>query len=234
MAERLPGISIVLPCFNEEGNVVGAVHDALTACERHAHTGEVIVVDDGSTDRTRALATALVERHRGVRLVVHTANRGYGAALRSGIGAARMPYVLLTDGDRQFDLEQVGEFAALIDDADLVVGYRRRRRDPVGRRVNSRCWNWLVRRLYRLDVRDVDCAFKLIRRDLLARIELASRGAMISTELLVKARRAGAVLAEAGVEHRPRTTGEQSGANPRVVLLAFRELRRLHATLGPT
>jgi glycosyltransferase involved in cell wall biosynthesis len=234
MSERLAGISIVLPCFNEEGNVIGAVHDALAACERHAAAGEVIVVDDGSTDRTRALATALVERHRRVRLVVHTANRGYGAALRSGVGAARMPYVLLTDGDRQFDLDQLGEFVGLIEDADLVVGYRRRRRDPVGRRVNGRCWNWLMRRLYRLDVRDVDCAFKLIRRDLLERLELVSRGAMISTELLVKARRAGAVLAEAGVEHHPRTTGEQSGANPRVVLLAFRELRRLHATLGPT
>jgi hypothetical protein len=145
-----------------------------------------------------------------------------------------MPFVLLTDADRQFDLDQLGAFARLAEHADLVVGYRRRRQDPVGRRLNGRCWNWLVGRLYGLNVRDVDCAFKLVRRDLLECLDLASRGALISTELLVKARLAGAVVAEAGVEHRPRTSGEQSGANPRVVLLAFRELRRLRATLRPT
>ena len=117
---------------------MGAVHDALAACERYASAGEVIVVDDGSTDGTRALATALVERHPRVRLVVHSANRGYGAALRSGIAAARMPWVLLTDADRQFDLDQLGEFLPLLDRADIVVGYRRRRQDPVGRRLNAR------------------------------------------------------------------------------------------------
>jgi glycosyltransferase involved in cell wall biosynthesis len=234
MNERPPGISIVLPCLDEEGNVVGAVHDALAACERYAADGEVIVVDDGSTDRTRALATALVERHPNVRLIVHRVNRGYGAALRSGIAAARMPFVLLTDADRQFDLDQLGVFVPLVADADLVVGYRRRRQDPVGRRVNGRCWNWLVRRLYRIDVRDVDCAFKLVRRSLVERLELTSEGAMISTELLVKARLAGATLAEAGVDHRRRTSGEQSGASPHVVILAFRELVRLRGSLGPT
>jgi glycosyltransferase involved in cell wall biosynthesis len=234
MSERLPGISIVLPCLDEEANLPGAVHEALEACERYADDGEVIVVDDGSTDRTRAVATALVERHRRVRLVVHGANRGYGAAVRSGIGAARMPFVLLTDADRQFDLDQLGAFVPLVAEADLVVGYRRHRRDPVGRRVNGRCWNWLIRRLFRLDVRDVDCAFKLVHHDLLGRLDLTSQGALISTELLVKARLAGAVLAETGVDHRPRTAGDASGARPRVVLRAFRELRRLRASLRPT
>jgi len=234
MPAPLPGISIVLPCLDEEGNVVGAVHDALAACDRYAAAGEVIVVDDGSTDGTRALATALVERHPRVRLVVHSANRGYGAALRSGIAAARMPYVLLTDADRQFDLDQLGGFVPLLDGADVVVGYRRRRQDPVGRRLNARCWNWLVRRVFRLDVRDVDCAFKLARTDLLERLELTSDGAMISTELLVKARLAGATLAETGVDHRRRTNGDQSGASPHVVILALRELVRLRGSLGPT
>jgi glycosyltransferase involved in cell wall biosynthesis len=210
------------------------VHDALAACERYAANGEVIVVDDGSTDHTRVLATALVERHPNVRLVVHRVNRGYGAALRSGIAAARMPFVLLTDADRQFDLDQLRTFVPLVARADLVVGYRRRRQDPLGRRVNGRGWNWLVRRVCRIDVRDVDCAFKLVRRSLLERLELVSEGAMISTELLVKARLAGGTLAEAGVDHRPRTRGEQSGASPHVVIRAFRELVRLRGSLGPT
>jgi hypothetical protein len=142
-----------------------------------------------------------------------------------------MPWVFLTDADLQFDLSELEEFLPLAVRADLVVGWRILRRDPLNRRLNAAAWNWLVRRMFRLPVRDVDCAFKLVRRELLEQITLEAAGAMISTELVVKCLAAGGRLEELGVHHRPRVAGEQSGANPRVVARAFFELARLRRSL---
>src|SRR2546423_7441198 len=142
-----------------------------------------------------------------------------------------MPWVLLTDADLQFDLAELEQFLPAAAHADIVMGWRIARRDPLNRRINASAWNWLVRRMFRLPVRDVDCAFKLIRRELLERFTLEATGAMISTELVVKSLAAGGRLEELGVHHRPRVAGEQSGASPRVVARAFFELARLRRTL---
>jgi glycosyltransferase involved in cell wall biosynthesis len=229
----LPGLSIVLPCFNEEANVGQAVRQAVQAARRFSKRHEVIVVDDGSSDETVLVAGRLAASDHNVRLVVHPENRGYGAALRSGIRAARMPWVLLTDADLQFDLAEVADFLPFARSSDLIVGYRITRQDPLGRRTNAAAWNWLMRHMFRLPVHDVDCAFKLVRRDLFERIELVSNGAMISTELIAKSLKSGARLKELGVHHRPRPAGEQSGASPRVVVRAFLELFELRGTLRP-
>jgi hypothetical protein len=140
--------------------------------------------------------------------------------------------VLLTDSDLQFDLDQLADFVPLTREADLVVGWRLDRQDPLHRRVNAAAWNLLVRHAFDLKVRDVDCAFKLIRREVVEGLTLTSSGAMISTELLVRAQANGARVRELGVEHRPRVAGEQSGASPRVVLRAFQELRQLRHELS--
>jgi glycosyltransferase involved in cell wall biosynthesis len=227
----LPGLSIVLPCFNEEANVSQAVRQALVAAKRVSARYEVIVVDDGSSDETTKVAGLLAMRDRRVRLVVHPENRGYGTALRSGIDAATMPWVLLTDADLQFDLTQVEDFLPYADSYDLIVGQRLARRDPLARRANAAAWNWLMRRMFALPVHDVDCAFKLVRRACLERVELVASGAMISTELIAKTLQCGARLKELGVEHRPRAAGEQSGASPRVIWRAFLELARLREVL---
>ena len=227
----LPGLSVVLPCFNEAGNLLDMVQDALVAAERVADRYEVVVVDDGSSDGTGELAARLCEGRPHVRLVVHVTNRGYGAAVRTGIAAARMPHVLLTDADLQFDLGEIQRLVPLLSEADVVVGYRLRRNDPPSRRAAASGWNWLVRQLYGLPFRDVDCAFKLFPRDLLRRLELESSGALFSTELLVKALADGATVAEVGVHHYPRLTGKASGGNPGVVVRAFGELARMHPAL---
>jgi glycosyltransferase involved in cell wall biosynthesis len=220
----LPGVSIVLPCFNEQDNVADAIRAAIKAARDNALIYEVIVVDDGSTDRTSEVASELVDGTGLVRLLVHPHNRGYGAALRTGIGAARQPWVLLTDADLQFDLDQLEDFAMLACSADVVAGRRILRQDTVGRRVNGALWSALVRRLFRVPVTDIDCAFKLIRRDLVENVHLESSGALVSAELLVKLKAQGARIVELGVRHRARVAGEQSGASPRVVARAFREL----------
>src|SRR2546425_1169797 len=230
---RLAGLSIVLPCFNEQENVAAAVQQAVEAARRFSKRYEVIVIDDGSSDETALIAGRLAAADRNERLVVHGRNRGYGAALRSGMYAARMPWVLVTDADLQFDLGEIEEFVPFTGSADLIVGRRIERQDPFGRRANAAAWNWLMRRMFGLPISDVDCAFKLMRRDLLDRIDLVSDGAMISAELIAKSVRSGARIEELGVRHRPRIAGEQSGANPRVVLRAFWELFRLRDSLGP-
>jgi glycosyltransferase involved in cell wall biosynthesis len=229
--DRLAGVSIVLPCFNEAENVADAIRAATAAAEANAADFEVIVVDDGSSDATAQIAARLAENDRRVRVVVHPSNRGYGGAVRTGLRAAQMPWVLLTDADLQFDLGELSAFVALAGEADLIAGWRIARQDPVHRRLNAAAWNWLMHRSFEVPVRDVDCAFKLVRRELLEQVPLTSRGAMISTELVVRAVTAGARVREVGVHHRPRVAGEQSGASPRVVLQAFRELTRLHGEL---
>jgi glycosyltransferase involved in cell wall biosynthesis len=225
--DALPGLTIVLPCFNEADNVADAIRYATAAAERCATAHEIIVVDDGSSDETAAIAGRFVNGDRRVRLVVHPSNLGYGDALRSGIGAAKMPWILLTDADLQFDLRQLREFVPHTRDSELVVGYRARRSDPLVRRLNARAWNALIYVLFRLHVRDVDAAFKLIRRDVLDGLGLLSTGAAIDTELLAKARRRGARLVELPVLHRARLAGDASGANLRVIVRAFRELFEL-------
>jgi hypothetical protein len=142
-----------------------------------------------------------------------------------------MPWVLLTDADLQFDLSQLQDFLPFTGSHDLIVGYRLMRRDPLSRRANAAAWNWLMRRMFALPVHDVDCAFKLVRRDVLQRVDLVASGAMISTELIVKTLQNGARLKQLGVHHRPRAAGEQSGASPRVIGRAFLELVQLRGVL---
>jgi glycosyltransferase involved in cell wall biosynthesis len=221
----------VLPCFNEEAGIADAVSAATRAAGSYSAQFEIIVVDDGSTDATAEVADSLRDLNPHMRLVVHSSNRGYGAAVRSGLRAATMPWVLLTDADPQFDLDDLQDFVPHTRSADLVVGWRVMRRDPLGRRIGAAMWNLLVRRLYCLPVRDVDCAFKLVRRDLAASQQLTSDGGMISAELVAKCMAAGGRLAEVPVRHRPRVSGSHSGADDGVVARAFRELFRLHHRL---
>lgn len=217
-------ISAVMPAFNEDANLeqsVGRTADALTA---HARSFEIIVVDDGSRDNTPAVLERLRAVHPNLRVVRHPVNRGYGAAVRSGFDAARLPWVFLMDADNQFDPAEIGLLLARAADADVVAGYRRHRRDPLTRRLNAWAFFTLVRLLFGRLIRDVNCAFKLIRRDLLAGMVLHSEGALINTEVLVLARQLHARVVEVPVHHYPRRSGKQTGASPRVVLRAFGEL----------
>jgi glycosyltransferase involved in cell wall biosynthesis len=230
-AAVLRSVSVVLPCLNEEANIAEAIRNAAAAAAASSEDYEIIVVDDGSTDGTARIAGQSIASDPRVRLVLHTHNRGYGDAVRSGIDAARMDWVLLSDADLQFDLRELADFVPVTASADALWGHRILRQDRLLRRVFSAAWNRLMRALFRLPVRDVDCAFKLIRRDLLQRLELQTSGAMISTELLIRCRAEGARVVEVGVHHHPRVAGEETGAKVPVILRAFRELATTYATL---
>jgi glycosyltransferase involved in cell wall biosynthesis len=226
----LSGLTIVLPCLNEAENLPDAVRYATDAAERCARAHEIVIVDDGSRDDTVAVAGRLAAVDPRVRLIVHSENRGYGQALRSGIAAAKLAWVLLIDADLQFDFGELEDFLAFTSTADLVVGWRILPQGPIGRRAGGALWNRFVRRAFDLPVHDVDCAFRLVRRDLLQRLDLHASGALVGAELLVKSRAAGARVAELPVHHRARVAGRQAGAGPRLSARTLREAADLHRT----
>jgi glycosyltransferase involved in cell wall biosynthesis len=225
-------LSVVLPAFNEEANIVEAVARATAVADRLFADHEVIAVDDGSRDRTAELVRELAAQDPRVRLVQHPRNLGYGEALRTGFQSARMDLVLLTDADNQFDLNELELFVPWIQKVDIVCGYLINRQDPLVRRLMGKSWNYLVRALFYVPVRDIDCAFKLMRRRVFEDLDLESVGAMVSTELMVKLGRSGAGVVEVGVHHYPRTAGQARGANPKVILRAFWELSRIRRRLS--
>jgi glycosyltransferase involved in cell wall biosynthesis len=159
--------------------------------------------------------------------VHHRTNLGYGAALQSGFKAATKELVFYTDGDGQFDLNELPLLLPLIRQYDIVAGYRINRQDNLIRRINGWCWTKLVCLLFGMKVRDIDCAFKLYKREIFDNIELSSTGALISAEILARAVRRGYSLTQKGVHHYPRTAGKQTGANLRVIFRAFKELFNL-------
>jgi glycosyltransferase involved in cell wall biosynthesis len=231
---RLEGLSFFFPALNEEDNVAPIVEEALAVLPRFADDIEITIVDDGSSDRTGAIADELARKNPRVRVIHHASRRGYGGAVRSGLVAATKSWIFFTDGDRQFALEDLGRLVEAADGADAVVGYRIKRADPTRRLFVAWVYNRLIRLLFGGGWRDVDCAFKLFRRDVFARVPLdrvRSNGAFFSPELLITLRRAGVRVRQVGVRHFPRTAHEPKGASPRVIVRAIRDLLRLRARL---
>ena len=220
-------ISVVLPAYNEEDNIPKTVPAAVSVLEKLGIDYEVVVVDDGSRDRTADVTLELARDNPRIRLVQHGVNRGYGAALVTGFSSATKDWTFLTDSDNQFDLTDLDKFVPLMGETDIIIGYRAPRRDPFLRRVYGKGWTTLINLLFGYAARDVDCAFKLFKREVYESITLESRGATLSGEFLVKARRKGYRFKQVPVKHLPRTAGQQTGARIRVIVRAFRELVRM-------
>ena len=196
---------------------------------------EIVIVDDGSTDRTPELADALAAAHPEVR-VVHQENRGYGGALRTGFASSRGRLISFSDGDLQFDLTEMGRLLARLDDparkpVDVVIGYRIKRRDPAHRIFIAKTYNAIVSVLFGLRVRDIDCAMKLFRREVFDGLRLETDSPFLSAELLIKLRARGERMAQVGVNHYPRTAGTNTGASFRKILRTFRDIAKLRLAL---
>ena len=206
-------LSVVLPAFNEEPNIGPMIEGCLEFLPEVADEFEVIVVDDGSHDGTAEVAQQWVDRsHPTVRLLIHDRNLGYGAAIRTGLQHAGKELVFYTDADRQFDVRELTYFLPMIADYDLVIGFRVYRYDAAFRSVVSWGYNWLVAVLFRVRVRDVDCAFKLMRAEVRDKLPLQTDDFFIDTEIVASARRWNFRIAEKGVRHYPRVAGETTVA----------------------
>ena len=220
-------ITVFFPCYNEQDNVVKVVRQAVEVLEGLHADYEVLIVDDGSADKTGRVADDLAAANVRVRAIHHPRNLGYGAALQSGFRAATRELVFHTDGDGQFDLAELPPWLPLMEQYDIVCGYRMNRQDNLVRRMNGRLWTKLTCLLFSLHLRDIDCAFKLYKRAIFDDLKMESTGALISTEILARAARKGYRITERGVHHYPRTAGKQTGGNLKVIFRAFRELWRL-------
>lgn len=203
-------LSLVMPAFNEEAGIAAAVREAVDGLGALGLPYEIIVVDDGSTDRTARILKKM--RLANVRVVGHNRNEGYGAALRSGFEAAQNEWVAFTDADGQFFLEDIGLLLHETDESPIVVGRRVHRQDPWMRRFYSWGYNRLIRTLLKTGVRDCDCALKVFRRDVLRSIMPTTRGFFVNAEMICKARSLGVPIREVGVRHRPRRHGESKVA----------------------
>ena len=220
-------ISVFLPCYNEEDNVQRTTEQAVSVLEKLGADYEVIIVNDGSSDRTGEIADELSRPNKRVRVVNHSRNLGYGAALQSGFNAATKKMVFYTDGDGQFDINELPPLLPLLGEYDIVSCYRFNRQDNIIRKINGWAWTKLGCMLFGMRVRDIDCGFKLYKKEIFDKIKLSSTGALIDTEILARAVRAGYTITERGVHHYPRTAGQQTGANLKVIFRAFKELFKL-------
>ena len=228
----MPSLSIVLPAYNEEKNATNAVEEVSSVAQQLGTDYEIILVNDGSADRSGEIARGLEQRIPAFRLVEHYPNRGYGGALKAGFAAASKDLVVFVPADKQFIFGEVDRFLRKIGQADIVSGYRPDRQDSFIRKFNAFGWNTLIRLLFGYLCRDIDCGFKMFRREVLQHVTIVSDGAMVDTEFLAGAKARGHRIAEVPVSHLPRTAGEATGANVRVILRAFRDLVRFRLRLS--
>lgn len=227
----LPSLSIFFPCYNEEQNIGLLIAQAQTLAPQLAHQYEIIVVNDGSQDTTAAVVKDLAQRDPHIRLVVHEKNLGYGMSLRSGFRSARFEWVFFTDGDGQFDIHQLKEFIPSTQSSDVVIGYRTNRAEGSLRALNARLFKVFIDILFRVHVKDIDCAFKLLKTDLVQSLPLQSTGAMISAEILYRLKKKHVSLTQLPVRHLPRKFGQPTGNNLSVIIKAFHEAFRLYLSM---
>jgi glycosyltransferase involved in cell wall biosynthesis len=224
-------ISAFFPAYNEEKNIVALAEKTSGVLSVLCEDYEVIIVNDGSKDNTAAVAADLATRDKHVRVINHEKNKGYGGAVKTGLYAGKFEWVFFTDGDGQFDVAEIKLLTALADKYDFIVGYRIKRADPFHRKLNAFMWGTMVKLLFKFWVKDVDCAFKLMKKEIIDKAQIESEGALISTELLAKATKMGYRIGEVGVHHYPRTAGTQTGAKIGVILKAFAELFKLYGKI---
>ncbi len=232
MTPKLKELSVFFPCYNEEANLETTFNKTLPIIKEIADKWEVIIVDDGSKDNTGAVALGIQNKYpENVRIITHRPNRGYGAAIKSGLFNSRYEWVVFTDSDGQFDFNDVRELIQKqkITNADMVIGYYLNRRVPLYRKIGSKLWQFAVGILFGLWVRDIDCAFKLINQKVIKKLPplTSERGPFITSEFLIYSQKNGFSIAEVGVHHFSRQAGEATGAKLNVILSGFKDLFRL-------
>lgn len=222
MNQPLKQLSVFFPAYNEEANITTTLLNALAVLPRVAHRYEVLVINDGSTDATSPLVQNLAKQHRQVKLISHAYNLGYGAALKTGMTAARYDWICYTDSDGQFRFNEISRFLPYTATHDLIVGFRKHRTDNPIRRLLAlmlRIWDTL---LFGLNLKDVDCGFKLFKKQVVDTIgPLVTQSAITETEFMIRSQRHGFNIIEIGITHHARPEGIQTGAKLGVISKAI-------------
>jgi glycosyltransferase involved in cell wall biosynthesis len=224
MYKKVPELSIFFPFWNEEKNIEKVVKSAIPVAAEFAEKWEILIVDDGSSDSTLKIAKKLALENKNLKVISHMPNRGYGAALKDGFANAKYNLVVFTDGDAQFDFAELPKFLEGIRNADIVIGHRKKRNDNSFRHLLMnllKVWDLVFFGFY---FKDIDCGFKIFKKEALDKImPFKSEGAMITTEILARAKKEKLKIEQVEVSHYPRKYGDQSGGNLRVVIRAIRE-----------
>jgi glycosyltransferase involved in cell wall biosynthesis len=231
-AMRKPGLSVFFPAYNDSGTIASLVIAALRTARNLTSDFEIIIVNDGSADATAAIADELARTYPEVTVVQHERNRGYGGALRTGFATASRELVFYTDGDGQYDpIEMTVLWNALTDDVDLVNGYKISRSDPLHRVIIGRIYHHMVRALFGLRVRDVDCDFRLMRRGIFDRVTLEKNSGVICLEMMKKIQDAGFRIKEVPVHHYHRSHGRSQFFNFRRLIRTVMDVMKLWLAL---
>lgn len=222
--EKNYSISIFLPAYNEEDNIERSVLNSVKVLKEISNDWEVIVVNDASLDRTGEIAEKLSHEIPGVRVIHHEKNTRLGGALRTGFANATKELVFYTDADNPIDMNDLKQVIPAMNEVDFITGFRLNREETLKRKVYSRCYNWLIRLLFGLKVKDVNFSFKLVKQEILKKVRLHSMGSFIDAELLIEARKYGFRVKEVGVRYYPRTKGVSTLASPSVIFKILDEL----------
>ncbi len=224
MPRRLSSVSFFCPAYNDEKNLSTLVPYVSKFLKEITDVYEIIIVHDGSPDKTGEVADKLAREFPNVRVIHHIKNMGYGAALRDGFNAAKYDYVMYTDGDNQYDVREFLPYLHLLDTANVISGYVTKKAASLQRKIQSEVYNWLIRILFFVWVRDINCAMKIYRRKVLDSFEIKSPSCFIDAEMIIKAKRAGFKVAQFPVTHFLRTEGLPSGAKPNVIMTTARDM----------
>lgn len=224
-------LSVFLPTYNEAENIGKVIKDVILAVRKTADKWELIVVDDGSTDATNKISAEIAKTNNNIKIIRHEQNLGYGASLKTGFYNSKYNWISFIDSDGQFDFGEINKFVEKQEEtnADLVIGYYKKRKVSFAKVVTSKIWETIVFILFGLKVHDIDCGFKLISKKVIEEIPRleSNRGAFISSELLIKAKKNGFKFAEVPVTHYPRMKGKGTGRRLDVILESFFDLLKL-------
>lgn len=223
----IDSLSVFFPAFNEEKNIALTVEKAVhVLINLKIKNWEILVINDGSSDKTGQIVESVAKKDHHIRLITHNLNKGYGEALKSGFYNAKYSWIAFADSDGQFNFSEISKLLEKTNEADIVAGYRINRQDSTIRKINGWGWTTLSNILLGINVRDVDCGFKLVKKEVIDKISKleSTRGGMISPELLAKAKKYGFKTIEVGVHHYPRKEGKQTGANLKVIITSFANL----------
>lgn len=224
-------ISVIFPAYNEEASIVSTVSKARDFLKEAFKDFEIIIVNDGSCDRTGSLSREIAERFTKIKVIEHQENLGYAVSINDGLRLAEFELVFFSDSDGQFDTSEIRKLLEFIDEYDIVIGYRKTRRDPIVRKISSFFYNLIIRTFFKLDFKDFNCAFKLFKKNAINRIELKTKGYLVNVELIAKAKELGMRIKEVPITHYPRSAGH-SKFGIKDILIGARELYSLKVELA--